>query len=196
MLVVLRNLKKPLLRYLMFIKFLRLLIVPVVLLLSACSTNYPNQAPLGKTFPTVQGESLAKAQMQLPNDFPDQPVILLLGYVQDAQFDIDRWLIGLDMKQVTVPFYELPTIQGMVPRMFKAQINNGMRAGIPESLWQGVITIYEGGEQVQQFTGNDNPNNARVMLLDRTRKIRFFYDDGFSVVALNELIETYQSLQK
>jgi hypothetical protein len=47
------------------------------------------------------------------------------------------------------------------------------------------VTVYEDGDQVQRFTGNKNPNNARVMLLDEEGKILYFYDRGFSVDALN-----------
>ncbi|MAD89569.1 MAG: hypothetical protein CMK64_07665, partial [Pseudoalteromonas sp.] len=62
------------------------------------------------------------------------------------------------------------------------------RRGIPKELWGGVITIYEDGEKIQAFTGNENPNNARVMLLDKNGKIIYFYDRGFSVSALNEVL--------
>jgi hypothetical protein len=114
--------------------------------------------------------------------------------VQNTQFDIDRWLIGLDMKEVDVVAYELPAIAGMFPRMFSTKIDDGMRRGIPKELWGGVITIYKDGEKVQEFTGNENPNNARVMLLDAQGKIVYFYDRGFSVKALNELIEVNNTL--
>ena len=33
-------------------------------------------------------------------------------------------------------------------------------------------------------TGNENPNNARVMLLDEEGKIIYFYDRGFAPSAL------------
>jgi hypothetical protein len=62
-----------------------------------------------------------------------------------------------------------------------------MRAGIPKPLWKGVITVYQEGELVQQFTGNKNPNNARVILLDKDGVILFMYDQGFSVGALNQV---------
>ena len=75
----------------------------------------------------------------------------------------------------------------MFPRMFKTQIDEGMRSGIPRELWQGVITVYKDGDRVQSFTGNENPNNARVVLLDSLGKVIFFYDRGFSVAALNAL---------
>ncbi|MFT5294627.1 MAG: hypothetical protein ACI9YH_000633, partial [Colwellia sp.] len=57
---------------------------------------------------------------------------MLVGYKQNSQFDIDRWLIGLDMTETKVDAYEIPTIQGLFPRMFSTLIDNGMRKGIPK----------------------------------------------------------------
>ena len=50
-----------------------------------------------------------------------------------------------------------------------------------------MITIYGDGATIQEFTGNENPNNARVLLLDNMGKVIYFHDKGFSVQALNEL---------
>ena len=157
------------------------------LLLSACSSNYVNQTPLGKTLPKMAGETLEKQVVEIPTLFTSKHTLLLVGYKQDTQFDIDRWLIGLDMTQTNVDAYEIPAIQGMFPRMFKTQINNGMRKGIPKELWKGVITLYQDGENMQRFTGNENANNARILLINEQGKVLYFYDRGFSVSALNAL---------
>jgi hypothetical protein len=93
------------------------------------------------------------------------------------------------MTETNIKAYEIPTIQGLFPRMFKSSIDEGMRKGIPKELWGGVITIYGDGAKVQEFTGNENPNNARVLLLDPMGKVIYFHDRGFSVLALNELRE-------
>lgn len=144
---------------------------------------------VGQAFPSVSGETLAKQTVSIPNDFKGSYTLLLIGYKQNTQFDIDRWFIGLDMTKTQVNVYELPTIQGLFPRMFSTMIDNGMRAGIPKPLWKGVITIYQDGDTIQAFTGNENPNNARVVLLDAHGVIVYMYDSGFSVKALNELRE-------
>jgi cytochrome oxidase Cu insertion factor (SCO1/SenC/PrrC family) len=68
-----------------------------------------------------------------------------------------------------------------------------MRAGIPKPLWKGVVTVYKDGEIIQAFTGNDTPNNARVILIDKNGKIIHFYDQGFSVNALNNLRDSLQT---
>jgi|TARA_B110000116_G_C16660566_1_gene501525 hypothetical protein len=167
---------------------MRLIILCVFMtLIAACSTNHPNQDITGKKFPSISGQTLEKNSMNMPADFEEDFTLLLIGYKQNSQFDIDRWLIALDMTKTKISAYELPTIQGLFPRMFSTVIDNGMRAGIPKQLWKGVVTVYEDGDKVQAFTGNENPNNARVVLLDKNGLILYFYDDGFSVAALNQL---------
>jgi hypothetical protein len=167
---------------------MRFLFLSFILLLTAgCSTQYVNQTVTGQTFPSVSGQSLEKKEVDIPADFKGTITLLLVGYKQNSQFDIDRWLIGLDMTATDVDVYEIPTIQGLFPRMFSTMIDNGMRKGIPKALWKGVITVYEDGEKIQAFTGNEKPNNARVLLLDENGVILYFYDQGFSVNALNEL---------
>jgi hypothetical protein len=157
------------------------------LLTVGCSTNYANQSITGQPFPSVNGESLEQNIVNIPEDFKGNNTLLLIGYKQNSQFDIDRWLIGLDMTITEVDVYEIPTIQGLFPRMFRTVIDNGMRAGIPKSLWKGVITVYQDGEKVQAYTGNENPNNARVVLLNENGIVIYMYDDGFSVEALNQV---------
>ncbi len=168
------------------------LLLLLSLALSACSKQYANQNVLGKSFPSVVGESLQGEVKQLPADVQSNATILLIGYVQNSQFDIDRWLIGMDMVGVKAPAYEIPTIAGLFPQFFETQINDGMRKGIPKELWKGVITIYDDGETVQQFTGNTNPNNARVMVLNSVGEVIYFYDRGFSVDALKNLVQVIE----
>ena len=158
------------------------------LVLSSCANyEYASQVTIGGTMIEASGESLDGKTVLMPQDFIGQETLLLFGYKQDSQFDIDRWLIGLDMTQTKIAAYEIPTIQGMLPRMFSGFIDGGMRKGIPKELWKGVVTVYADGDKIQRFTGNLNPNNARVMLLDKNGSIVYFYDRGFSVEALNDV---------
>lgn len=167
------------------IKRLFSLLVIIVFLGGCTSYEYPSKVTLGERMVKASGESLEGEAVVIPNDFAGQQTLLLFGYVQDSQFDIDRWLIGLDMTETEVAVYEIPTIKGMLPRMFKTFIDSGMRKGIPKELWKGVVTVYDDGDKLQRYTGNQNPNNARVMLLDASGHVLHFYDRGFSVDALN-----------
>lgn len=166
---------------------LKIYIFGLLFLLTGCSTKYDNKDITGQNFPSVVGTTLEQKSVSIPGDLNDDLTLLLIGYVQNSQFDIDRWLIALDVTNTNVNVYEVPTIQGLFPEMFSTVIDDGMRAGIPKPLWQGVVTIYNDGEKIQAFTGNENPANTRVVLLNNKGKILYFYDEGFAVDALNEL---------
>ena len=60
-----------------------------------------------------------------------------------------------------------------------------MRGEILDKIWDSVITIYKDGEIIQEFTGNDNPRNTRVVLIDERGIVIFFQDSGFSMNTLN-----------
>jgi cytochrome oxidase Cu insertion factor (SCO1/SenC/PrrC family) len=160
------------------------------LLLQSCANyDYPSQVKVGENIIEFEGESLAGEPTSIPQAFRGQNTLLLFGYVHKSQFDIDRWLIGLDQTTTQVAVYEIPTIKGMFPRMFSTVFDDAMREGIPKEIWKGVITVYKGGEKVQRYTGNVKPKNARVLLLNPQGQVIHFYDRGFSVDALNALRE-------
>ncbi len=157
--------------------------------LAGCARAVPNRDPVGESFPPVAGRALDGTAWQLPGDLRGGPAILLVGYEQDAQFDIDRWLIGLDMYRVRTPVLEVPTIEGLVPGLFAGSIDAGMRSGIPEDIWTAVVTVYDDAGRIRAFTGTERPNAARVLLLDAAGTVVFFHDEGFSVPALRRLLE-------
>ena len=167
-------------------------LLPVFMLLCSCTTTVPRKNPIGEIFPNTIGTALDGKVWTLPNDTKGENVLLLIGYKQNAQFDIDRWLIGLDQKGYKLNVFEVPTIQGWVPRLIAGKIDDGMRSGIPEDLWKIVVTVYDDAEKIINFTGNEDPSNARVMVLDKDGKVRILHDRGFSVAALNSLSQYFQ----
>ena len=165
------------------------------LLFSGCHTTYPRRNPLGESFPEVKGETLNGMPVRLPDDFAGKPALLLIGYEQDTQFDLDRWLFGLQQAEVTIAVREVPTIPGLGPRMFAGAIDSGMRRGIPDEDWGSVITLYSDAEPVAKFTGNDNTLPGRLVLLDATGRVAFFHDEGYSVGVLNRLREVIAAME-
>jgi hypothetical protein len=159
-------------------------------LFQACSSKYANRNPMTELFPTVTGKRLDGKKVELPKDLGASPAILIVGYKQNSQFDIDRWLLGLYDSKVETPVYEIPTVVGMFPGMMSKRIDEGMKSGIPEELWVSVVTVYKGeAKKVVRFTGNEDALNARVMLLDGKGNVRFFHDRGYSAIHLRQLTE-------
>lgn len=164
-------------------------------LLAGCSSTKPNRAPVGESFPTVQGKSLSGEATTLPQALSGKPAVLLVGYVQGTQFDLDRWVMGLMQAQTPVRILEVPTIDSLVPSMISGWIDSGMRSGIPREDWPAVVTVY-GSEasKITSFTGEESPRNTRVLLLDRNGKVIWFHDRGFSPAKAMELDQAARGL--
>ncbi len=162
--------------------------------ITGCGSTTKNRNPIGLEFPGVSGENLDGESVVLPGDLGGKPSLLLIGFVQNAQFDIDRWLLGLIQGQVSVPVVEVPTIEGLVPGLIAGTIDEGMRNGIPQEDWASVVTVYSDASDIVAFTGNDKPNNARVVLLDSSGKVAWFHDRGYSARLIDELKEALAGL--
>ena len=161
----------------------------------SCS-RVPNKSPeslLGKPFPTLKGNSLSKKKWTLPQDLKGQKTILLTGYVQGSQFDIDRWLIGLSMAEVKTSILEVPAVKSAFISLFKDKLDQSMRNGIPSEIWKAVVTVYDDSGKLIDFTGNENPRNSRVFVLDEKGEVIFFHDRGFSVNNLQQLLKVLPS---
>lgn len=141
----------------------------------------PNQNPVGQTFPSVVGQSLEEKRTELPAALAGQAAILLIGYEQEAQFDIDRWLLGLLQTEISAQIVEIPTIPGLVPSLISRWIDEGMRSGIPEEDWGSVVTLYgDSARPVAELTGTERGRLARVLVLNSVGEIVWFDDKGYS----------------
>lgn len=154
----------------------------VLVIVAGCSSSVPNRDPTGEAFPIVVGESLEREQVELPGALAGEPAVLLIGYEQDAQFDIDRWLMGLIQSGADVRVLELPTIPGLVPSLASGWIDDGMRSGIPREDWAVVVTLYgAAAKPVAELTGTQNGRIARVIVIDANGIVVWFDDSGYSV---------------
>ena len=170
------------------IRFLALALAAVVLAgATACSTSQPRRDPTGERFPSVVAKTLDGRELRLPEAGAGAPLLLLIGYEQRAQFDLDRWLLGIDSLGLELRLLEVPTIPGMIPRLLKGAIDGGMRRGIPEEDWGLVATVYGDADAIAKFTGNADGLTGRVVLLDADGRVVFFHDRGYSVARLRAL---------
>lgn len=156
-------------------------LVSALLMLSGCSKSLPNRDPSGEMFPNIEGESLEGERVELPSALKGEPAILLIGYEQKAQFDIDRWLLGLIQAEADARILELPTIPGLTPTLASGWIDDGMRSGIPREDWGVVVTLYgAAAKPVAALTGTENGQVARIVILDSSGTVIWFDDTGYA----------------
>lgn len=168
----------------------------LLLALAGCTPESPRKNPVGLEFPTVNGTSLNGDSIVIPRAFIGTPTLLLVGYLQNSQFDIDRWLLGLVQLETPVVIREIPTVRGMVPRLIANKIDSGMRSGIPKDDWDAVITVYKDAGIIADFLGTEDSLNARVVLLDASGKVIWYHDRGYSATVVSDLDRRVRTMQE
>ena len=163
--------------------------------MASCSGRPPRRDPTGETFPALRGQSLDGVERQLPGDLIGAPALLLIGFKMETQFDLDRWILGAQQVGLKVKILELPTLPGLLPGLFAATIDGGMRRGIPREDWPSVVTIYGDAKVLEQFVGSEDPLPGRIVLIDAAARVVFFHDRGFSAGALQRLAAVLHDLQ-
>ena len=164
---------------------------------SACSSKVAPSGDLKNLpFPQVRGENLKEESVVIPDQYRGKPTLLLVGYTQKAQFDIDRWILGSLQADIPVEIVEVPTIAGMVPQMVQGFINNGMRSGIPTTDWASVVTVYEDAPTIIATLGNERPQSAYAVLLDREGRIVWSSNIGYSASQILDLKKQAEGLRQ
>lgn len=167
----------------------------ITLFTLACGTNVPTPANVtGSLFPRVQGKNLTEESVTLPDSYLGKTTLVLVGYTQKAQFDIDRWILGALQADVKAEIVEVPTIAGMMPQMVQGFIDNGMRKGIPKDDWASVVTIYEDAPKIIAAFGNERPQSAYVTLLKKDGTIAWSSNQGYSASQVLDLKKLADSL--
>ena len=172
--------------------YLLVLIATVVFSAFAPGCNSPiiNRDPVGEPFPWIDGQTLEGQPVRLPNAYLGSPAIYMVGYLQETQFDIDRWTIGLMQLKCAIRAIEVPTLPGLLPTQFSGWIDDGMRSGIPKEDWPAVVTVYgDQAKKIAALTGTQSPRNARVLLIDSKGVVRWSWEQGFSAKRLIELVD-------
>jgi hypothetical protein len=165
-------------------------------LLLACSSTVTAPASVtNKPFPMVRGNSLDKSPITIPDSYRGKTTLLLIGYEQKAQFDIDRWILGVLQADVPVQIVEVPTIAGMMPQMVQQFIDNGMRSGIPKQDWASVVTVYEDADKIIAALGNERPRSGYAVLLDKEGRIVWTSNQGYSAQQVLDLKQIVQGMR-
>ncbi len=168
----------------------------ITLVCVACTTKVSTPSNVQNSmFPRVQGTNLDKQVITLPDDYRGKTTLVLVGYAQKAQFDIDRWILGALQADVKAEIVEVPTIAGMMPQMVQGFIDNGMRSGIPKADWASVVTVYEDAPKVIEALGNERPQSAYAVLLNKEGRIVWSSNVGYSASQVLELKKVVDSLR-
>lgn len=149
-------------------------------------------------FPPITATNLHRQKLNLPQDFQGDFNILVIAFQQWHQARVDTWIPFLRELEAIHPgvrYYELPTIYRM-NTFAQWFINEGMRAGIPDSLArERTITLYIDKATFRKQLEIHDEEDIQLRLIDRSGVVYWNNSGVFSPEKAQELIAYLKKLQ-
>ena len=150
---------------------------------------------IGKRFPEVKAESLAKTLESIPDSAKGKVTLIVVAFLQQSQPQLDSWLGPFGEKfgsQEGFTFYEVPMISSGY-KFMRFVIDSGMRGGIPKNKHKNVVTMYGDVEKYMNEL-NLEARYGYAFLLDKEGIIRW-QGQGFATPeTLKELFDLAEKL--
>jgi len=169
-------------------------LIPLFLLalLSACSSTYPAQDPVGQTLPRVQGQTLDGRRITLPDDLRGRPTLLLILYDKKAQDDINYWAPVVVANMPRAHVFEVAAFTKFHHRLARHRLIAQAEDRVPDILKGKLITLWMHSRPLARFTGMADDPHARVLLLDEQGQVVHFCDTGFNHQTMRDLLDAYR----
>ena len=150
---------------------------------------------IGKRFPEVTAESLAKTKESIPDSAKGKVALIAVAFLQQSQSQLDSWLGPFEEKfgsKEGFTFFEVPMISSGY-KFMKLVIDNGMRGGIHKYKHKNVVTMYGDVEKYMNEL-NLEARYGYAFLLDKEGIVRW-QGQGFSTPeSLKELFDLAEKL--
>jgi hypothetical protein len=150
---------------------------------------------IGKKFPDITAESLAKTRESIPKSAKGKVALITVAFLRESQPQLDSWLEPFVEKfgsREEFTFYEVPMISSGY-KFMRSVIDGGMRAGIPKEKHKHVMTMYGDVEKYMNALNLDS-RFGYAFLLDQEGVIKW-QGQGFSTPeTLKELFDMAEKL--
>ena len=150
---------------------------------------------IGKRFPEVTAESLAKTPESIPDSAKGKVALIAVAFLQQSQPQLDSWLGPFEEKfgnREGFTFYEVPMISSGY-KFMKMVIDSGMRGGIPKYKHKNVVTMYGDVEKYMNEL-NLEARYGYAFLLDKEGIIQWQGQGFSSPESLKELFDLAEKL--
>ena len=154
-------------------------------------------ALFSESLPRIEGENLAGKTVVLPNAASGRMAILIAGFTHASQHQTKPWDERLrhefpDPAKVTV--YPVAVLAG-VPRMVRGMAVHGIKSGTPKEERERFLLVYHNEAELKEAAGFAQPDDAYVILLDRTGSIRWRFHGPVRAGAVAQVRGQVQSLE-
>lgn len=148
--------------------------------------------------PRIAGESLAGHRVELPDAARANIAVLIFGFSKASKVPTSAWAeqLGSDLsRQTGFALYQLPVLED-VPRILRGVVISGMKKGVPATARDRFVPILEDEAELKRLVSYKEPDDAYLVLLDRSGQIVAQRQGSFSATLCRQFESEILALLK
>ncbi len=141
-------------------------------------------------FPALRVRDLDGVEYVLPDGLPGGPHVMILAFRRWHQELVERWKPGLEAladRHPGMEVWEVPSLSKGY-RLFRASIDGGMRAGIPDpEVRRHTLTTYTNLRDLSRALDLDSLDTVHVFVVDCDGTVRWHGEGEPTATLFEEL---------
>ncbi len=131
-------------------------------------------------FPAIEAQNLREHRVKLPDG---APAVIVMSFTHASQNQTKAWSqrIGTQM-----PLWSIAVLED-VPRLVRGMASHGIKSGVPEPQRERFLLVYHGEKELKQAAGFSTPDDAYVLVIDKSGAIRWKFHGAVTDAAFEEL---------
>jgi hypothetical protein len=123
-----------------------------------------------ETIPKIETKTVSGKPISLPTAASGKPAVLIFGFSQESDKQIEQWAKSLRAEQLTV--YSIPVLES-VPKLIRGIVASGIRSSTEPAFRDYMAPVFSGEAALKSLVQFKEPKDAYVVLLDATGNILF-----------------------
>ena len=143
----------------------------------------------GETLPRIEGENLLGQKVTLPDASTGHPAVLVIGFSHASQNQTKAWGERLNKEfpeSSGVSVYSMAVLEE-VPRLVRGMASHGIKSGTPKEERARFLLLYHNEAELKMAADFSAPDDAYILLLDRSGTIRWHFHGAVTENALMQL---------
>ncbi len=134
----------------------------------------------GQQLPAIEGQSLTDQKVKLPDG---HATALVIGFTHGSQTQTKAWAQRIGG---AFPVYSIAVLED-VPKLVRGMASHGIKSGVPENQRGRFLLVYHNEKELKQAAGFSTPDDAYVLVVDKSGGIPWKYHGAVSEAAFDQL---------
>lgn len=147
--------------------------------------------------PQISGQSLANKQIDFPSVCGGSVCIIVIGFSHASQSQVKAWTDRANSEfhdHPHVAIYSMAVLED-APRLVRGMAVHGIRSSVPAAQHDHFVIVYQGEAGLKRVVAFQKPDDAYILLLDRTGQINWTTRGSPSDASSEDLRKHISSLE-